>query len=66
MQPEERDAAYLWDMREAAKEVSSFVTGRRFIDFQKDNMLRRAVEREIEVIGEAARKVSSTFRDAHP
>jgi len=29
-------------------------------------MLRYAVERQILVIGEAAKNVSSTFKDAHP
>jgi uncharacterized protein with HEPN domain len=29
-------------------------------------LLRHAVERNIEIIGEAARRVSPRFRDAHP
>ena len=54
MQPEERDAAYLWDMLDAAKAVREFVSSRTYDDYQKDRMLRGAVERHIEIIGEAA------------
>lgn len=65
--PRERDdAAYLWDMLDAAQAVSQFVAGRTFQDYVADRMLRSAEERQIEIIGEAARRVSATFRDAHP
>ena len=54
------------DERDAAQAVRGFVTGRTFEDYLKDRMLRGAVERHIEIIGEAARKVGSEFRAAHP
>jgi uncharacterized protein with HEPN domain len=38
----------------------------RFEEYCGDRKTRRAVEREVEIIGEAARKVSAGFRDAHP
>jgi uncharacterized protein with HEPN domain len=66
MPPNDGDAAYLWDTLQAAREVSAFVAGRLWRDFESDMMLRRAIEREIEIIGEAARKVSPEFREAHP
>lgn len=66
MQPEERDLAYLWDMRAAAREVAAFVEGVPFARYQADVMRRRAVERQLEVLGEAARRVSTTFQAAHP
>ena len=65
MEPEERDAAYLWDMLDAAKAVREFVSSRTYDDYQKDRMLRGAVERNIEIIGEAARHVSEVFQQAH-
>ena len=34
-------------------------------DYKRDRMLRAAVERHIEIIGEAAGKVSKTFREEH-
>lgn len=66
MRHDERDAAYLWDMREAGSAISGYVEGRRFVEFENDTMLRRAVEREIEIIGEAARKASQSLKAAHP
>lgn len=66
MQPEAKDAAYLWDMLDAARAVQEFVASRTFSDYAADRMLRGAVERHIEIIGEAASRLSPGFRDAHP
>ena len=63
---DERDAGYLWDILQAAREVAGFVKGKRYIDLTSDRMLRLAVERELEIIGEAARRVSDRFREEHP
>ena len=38
----------------------------RFHDLVRDLQLRRAVERSIHIIGEAAGRVSSTFKSQHP
>lgn len=62
----ERDAACLWDMLDAGREVTKFVAGKRYHDLVSDRMLRLAVERELEIIGEAARRVSVEFRERHP
>lgn len=43
----------LWDVREAASRVSRFTSGRSFDDYLEDEMLRSAVERQFEIIGEA-------------
>src|SRR5262245_7213039 len=53
-------------MLTAAQAVQSFVAGRTFEDFQSNLLLRSAVERQIEIIGEAARGISEPFRIAHP
>lgn len=66
MPREKDDNVYLWDMLEAARGVVEFTRGRTFDDFLADRLLRRAVEREIEIIGEAARRVSRPFRMKHP
>lgn len=66
MQPKERDAALLWDMREAAKETVEFMRGTTFSDFALDKKLRYAVERQLMVIGEAARRISPAFKEKHP
>jgi uncharacterized protein with HEPN domain len=66
MQPEEKDAALLWDMLQAATEIVQFVEGVPYADFQSNKMLRYAVERQILVIGEAAKNVSETFKNSCP
>jgi uncharacterized protein with HEPN domain len=53
-------------MLDAAEAVLEFVQGRTFRDYLNNRMLRGAVERHIEIIGEAARKVSTPFQEAHP
>jgi uncharacterized protein with HEPN domain len=65
MQPEAKDAAYLWDMLDAARAIQKFVMSRSWEDYKSDRMLRGAVERHIEIIGEAANRVSRGFRSAH-
>lgn len=52
------DAVYLADMLYAARAVRSFVSDKAIEDCRKDLLLRSAVERQIEIIGEAARRVS--------
>ena len=49
-------------MLDAAKAINSFVTGRTFHEYLKNRMLRGAVERHLEIIGEAAKRVSQAFR----
>ena len=46
-------AKYLWDARRAAERIARFTAGRSFDDYLADDMLRAAVERQFEVIGEA-------------
>ena len=65
MRVEDDDASFLWDMLDAARAVRDFVSGRSYDDYQGDRMLRAAVERHVQVIGEAAMKVSRAFREAH-
>lgn len=66
MQPEDRDAAYLWDMLDAASSILGFAEAKNFEVYLQDRMLQLAVERGLEIIGEAARNVSLEFRLAHP
>ena len=66
MPPDQRDCAYLFDMVEAAQKVEGYVRGKTFEDYERDDLLRDGVERNIEIIGEAARRVSETFKQNHP
>jgi len=70
MRPEERDPAYLWDMFEAARAIIDFIGDRSREEFvargKEAQILRLAVERELEILGEAGRRVSPGFRERHP
>jgi len=66
MQPADRDAAYLWDMLQACREIRGFTQGVKWADFKADRKLCLAVERVLEIIGEAARRVSDRFQAGHP
>lgn len=64
--PEDRDPAYIWDMLEASREISNYITGMRFNDYEQNTMVQAAVERKLEIIGEAAGRVSDSLRTSHP
>jgi uncharacterized protein with HEPN domain len=66
MRPEDRDAAYLWDMREFARDARLVIRNVGFERLEKDKMRRLALERALELLGEAARRVSADLQDAHP
>jgi len=53
-------------MLTSARAVAEFLRAKTFDDYQDDLMLRSAVERQIEIIGEAARYVSASFQQQHP
>jgi len=50
---EKQPAKYLWDAVEAAARIERFTSGRTFDEYLSDEMLRAAVERQFEIIGEA-------------
>ena len=48
----------LYDMLQAAEHIGDFTAGRSFDGYETDPMLRSAVERQFEIIGEALNKIS--------
>lgn len=49
---------YLFDIKESIDSIENFLGGKRdFNDYISNKMLRRAVEREFEIIGEAMSKI---------
>jgi uncharacterized protein with HEPN domain len=53
-------------MRTHALQVATYVRGASLDDFHPDSLLCRGVERNVEIIGEAANRVSRAVQDAHP
>ena len=58
--------AFLFDMQEFASQVMVYVKDKTKEDFLADRQLRDAVVYNLQIIGEAAYKVSDTFKEAHP
>lgn len=56
MRPDPRK--YVWDVLRAAELVHDFTRGRSFADYRCNAMLRSAVERQFEIIGEALNQLS--------
>jgi uncharacterized protein with HEPN domain len=65
MLPDKRDAGYLWDMREAARDCIEFVKDATYDEFCADRMMHSAVERRLEILGEATGRVSEEFQLSH-
>ena len=66
MKPGDRDAANLQDMLEAAREARDLVAEIRAEVFLHDRVRTRALERLLELVGEAARRITPEFQAAHP
>lgn len=50
--------AYLWDARQAGERIQRFVAARSWEDYEADELLSSAVERQFEIIGEALARLS--------
>src|ERR1022692_2082952 len=59
MQRDQR--AYLWDICNSADLIWGFVANRTLAEYQRDVMLRSAVERQLEIIGEALAQLIRRF-----
>ncbi|MBL9000803.1 MAG: DUF86 domain-containing protein [Phycisphaerae bacterium] len=66
MPREGHDAALLYDMLVHAKRATEMTSGKSLEDYAADIVLRYAIERVIQIIGEAAWRVSDHFKVAHP
>lgn len=58
----DKDKKYLFDVLTACDEISSFISGKTRQDYKADALLRRGVERDLEIIGEAL----SRLREMEP
>jgi len=60
------ELVYVGHMLDKAKEALALAHGKSRQDYDNDTALRLALTHLIQVIGEAARRVSSQFRERHP
>ncbi len=57
---------YLFDIKEACGLLTDFTDGKAFSDYMSDPLLRSAVERQFEIIGEALKQAIELDRHWRP
>lgn len=62
----DRDPAYVADIVGACREIAKFIGESSKEEFLSNDMMTSAVVRQLEIVGEATKRLSSAFRDAHP
>ncbi len=60
------DDAFLLDMLLAARDASRLMAGLTLADFERDRMAQLAILKAVEIIGEAASRISDDTQEAHP
>ncbi len=60
------DRLRILDILDAIEKVSVYTAGQTYEDFLEDMKTQDAVARNIEIIGEASRSVSKSFKAANP
>ncbi len=61
--PRRSREAYLCDIADSCRAIVEFVRGRDLSDYEHNRMLRRAVERELSIVGEAMSQATRHFPD---
>ena len=64
--PDRDDNAYVYDMLKYGRILARLLNGKDKQDLYRNEQFRFAVERVIEIIGQAAREVSEEYEIAHP
>ena len=62
----QRDITYILDILLSAKDAHQFAKGMDYKAFFDDRKCQLAIVRCLEVIGEATKRLSETFRESHP
>ena len=65
MSPEDRDLGYVWDVCDACSDVVEFMNQISYVDYERNKMLRSAVERKLEIIGEASKNIRQDFKQRY-
>ena len=63
MQLDENDLSYLIDIVDCILDINEFTNSVNYNQFEKDKMRKLAVERQLEVIGQAANKISNEVQN---
>lgn len=64
--PFEEDSVYIGHMLDMTRRAVEALKGKSRADFDADDILRLGLTHLVQVIGEAAHRVSEEFREKHP
>ena len=56
----------MWDISDACGEIIEFMGKITYRDYENNKILRYAVERKLEIIGEASSRIRAEFKDKYP
>ena len=60
-----RDPATLKDITRACRDIAEFIRGMDRSEFDADKKTKSAVVRQLEIVGEASKRLSPEFRQTH-
>ncbi len=60
------DKSFFLHIKESIKKIQEYTNSMDFKDFEKSTLLQDAVIRQLEILGEASKKLSEDFRSSHP
>ncbi len=61
-----RDPAWILDMLQAVRKVLEYARGLTEREFMESSRDQDAIVRQLTILGEASKRVSTEFRDEHP
>jgi uncharacterized protein with HEPN domain len=66
MSPRTRDIQSIWDMVDSIVKIQTFTEKMSEEDYLNSELVQSAVERKLEILGEAARRLSTEFQSQYP
>jgi len=63
---ERNDSVFVADILDETQKIEEFIKGMENAEFVKNELVRHAVERSLEIIGEAAKGLSEEYRKKRP
>lgn len=61
-----KDIFYIKDIKNSLEKIFKYTNGFNYEDFIDDDKTHDAVERNLEIIGEAVKKLSNELKSRHP
>ena len=60
------DSVYLQHILDAIEQIEIYTSSKSYDEFLRERLIQDGVVRQLEIIGEASRKLSSEFREQQP